>query len=322
VASAPQSLNKYLYTLANPVNGNDPSGQFDATLAGLLVGTSIRLALTGLSAGIIINGINNYALGKPFFDGWKGAAAFGAAALPIAVAFPILGMVLAGLGIYTAGVTGYQVFTNNSSDSQKGAAVFLIGLSLFGAYGSINSAAKNGLWVNANFTGAKGVVPAATASADMTAAIEYTRMRVGAFSAVLETMPKPQQNGITIAVGIADDANGNRFTLIGTSEPNGNIRGPMRPLIQGNDIVIRGGKGNHAESDIVRYCEENSLTLKCIGATRDICPQCATEIAEVGGTAVVTNYSTAASSFMQYPVPNSPNVLEIDSGPIGAGGDF
>src|SRR5208337_3892266 len=87
----PISLHKYLYANGDPVNGCDPSGHIDLVELGI---TTSMLAGLGAGLGIGINGINNYAIGKPFFNGAAGAAAFGAAGLPLAVAFPFVGIAL------------------------------------------------------------------------------------------------------------------------------------------------------------------------------------------------------------------------------------
>jgi filamentous hemagglutinin len=96
-------------------------------------------------------------------------------------------------------------------------------------------------------------------------------------------MPRQQQNGITTAVGIAEDADINLRTLIGTSEPRGYIRGPMRGLIQPGDIVVKGT--GRAEADVVSYALAQGWNLIGVGATRDICPACAAEIAAAGADA-------------------------------------
>ena len=78
----------------------------------------------------------------------------------------------------------------------------------------------------------------------------------------------------------SEDAAGNLRTLIGTSELRGYIRAPMRGLIQPGDTVVRGT--GHAEADIVSYAIAQGLKLIGIGATRDICPACAADIAAAG----------------------------------------
>jgi filamentous hemagglutinin len=108
--------------------------------------------------------------------------------------------------------------------------------------------------------------------------------RVAEFKDVLDTLPRQQKNGITMGVGIAEDAGGVRQTLIATSEPRGYIRGPMRGLIRATDIVVKGA--GDAEADIVAYANAQGWTLIAVGATRPICPACAAAIAAAGATAV------------------------------------
>jgi RHS repeat-associated protein len=265
--SDPLSLHKYLYAHDNPVNGSDPGGEM-FSVGSMAISIAIYATL-GAIAGIAVNGINNWALGRPFFTGAGGAAAFGAAALPLSVAFPVVGLALAGAGIYGASNTAWQVFNGNSTAGQKGAALFLVGLSVFGAWGAGRNVSANGLWVNAGFPNAGGFFGGGKAGA----------MSRG-LDTVLETQMPNQQGRITIAVGVAEDAGGTPRTLIGTSEPGGYIRPPMRSLIGPEDIVVRGT--GHAEADIVAFCQANGWNLIGIGATRPVCPACAAEIAGTG----------------------------------------
>ncbi|HEV8486394.1 MAG TPA: RHS repeat-associated core domain-containing protein, partial [Blastocatellia bacterium] len=280
-SSDPVSLHKYLYANADPANGTDPSGQF--TIAEFAVATAVR-ATIGALAGILVNGINNYALGKRFFDGAAGAAAFGAAALPLSIAFPILGVVLASLGVVGSGVSAWQVFSNpNTSAGQRGAAAFLVALSVVGVYGAAKGIQQNGLWVNARYLERGGVAGSGRTGA-MASMLNEILGRVAEFKDVLDTLPRQQKNGITMGVGIAEDAGGVRQTLIATSEPRGYIRGPMRGLIRATDIVVKGA--GDAEADIVAYANAQGWTLIAVGATRPICPACAAAIAAAGATAV------------------------------------
>jgi RHS repeat-associated protein len=278
--SFPLTLPRYFYAAADPINYTDPNGT-EFGLAGSLLSTSIRLAITGSLLSVGINGINNVALGRSFFDGAAGAAAFGAAALPLAVAFPVVGIVLAGIGIYGSGTTAWRVFTNpDSSAGQRGAAAFLVGLSVFGAVGAGRSAQARGLWVNARYLETAGL----SSANSMSRALDYALYRTKQFKNVLDTMPRRQQNSITIGVGVADDPGGIRHTLIATSEPRGYIRPPMQRLIQGEDIIVRGD--GDAEANIVAYANSRGWNLIGVGATRHICDDCAAHIAEAGATAV------------------------------------
>jgi len=60
--------------------------------------------------------------------------------------------------------------------------------------------------------------------------------------------------------------------LIGTSEPRGYLRTGVN-LNPGETIVPGVG---HAEADIVNFAQRNWLRLLEVGATRSICPSCAT----------------------------------------------
>jgi RHS repeat-associated protein len=279
ISADPPTLHRYLYASASPSTRVDPSGLTD--YVGQLMTVAV-LATIGAVAAVVVNGVTNWVQGGRFLDGAGGAAAFGAAALPLSVAFPAVGLVLAGLGIAGSGTTAWRVFTSpDSSAAQRGGALFLVGLSLFGAYTSANYASTNGLWVNVGFLRTGGL--GGTQTGLMSRGIQVAADRSAGFSEVLATLPRQQQNGVTMAVGVAIDGSGRVRTLIGTSEPRGYIRGPMRDLILPDDMVVRGT--GHAEADIVAYSRAEGWRLIAIGATRDICTPCAAEIAGAGGTA-------------------------------------
>ncbi len=274
----PSSLHKYLYTGGDPVNQVDPSGNnFD--FGSVLFATGVY-ATIGAISGVAINGITNYIQGRPLFQGVGGAAAFGAAAVPLAVAFPAVGLVLAGLGIVGAGTTAWNVFTStNSSAGQRGAAAFLVGLSLVGAYAATSNAGANGLWVNVRYTSTGSLF--STKTGRLSAAIEEIRVRMSELDQVISRWPVQRQQGVTMAVGIAEDSAGNIQILIGTSERT--LRPEIRPLIRPHDIVVRGLE--HAEADIIQYSNTQGWNLVAIGATRPICPTCAVQIAAAGADA-------------------------------------
>jgi RHS repeat-associated protein len=277
-SSEPLSIHKYLYANGNPSNEIDPSGNFSISETAVTFGT---LSILGAISGVAVNGINNYATGKNFFDGAVGAAAFGAAALPLAYAFPVLGLALAGAGIYSATSTAWQVFSNpNSSGGQKVASAFLVGLSVFGFRGSVKNVQSNGLWVNANFFGS---VFGNSRASTMSQSLESVVNRTAEFGDILDGQPN-LRGRITMAVGEAVDSSGQRRTLIGTSEPRGYIRAPFRSLIGQDDIVVKGT--GHAEADIVSFANQQGWTILGIGATRPICVPCAAEISGAGATAV------------------------------------
>ena len=83
-----------------------------------------------------------------------------------------------------------------------------------------------------------------------------------------------------MAVGVAEDANGVRTVLLSTSEPNGYLRPGVMP--KPGEIVVRGGRGVHAEADIVNYANQNGLRIVAIGATRGVCDTCAQAVSEAG----------------------------------------
>ncbi|MEH2500321.1 hypothetical protein V1294_006800 [Bradyrhizobium sp. AZCC 1678] len=85
-----------------------------------------------------------------------------------------------------------------------------------------------------------------------------------------------------MGVGLAEDANGVRQVLIGTSEPMGYLR-PGVTLRPGETLAS--GLG-HAEEDIVNFAQKNGLNLLEVGATRPICSSCASLITGAGATPV------------------------------------
>jgi hypothetical protein len=93
-------------------------------------------------------------------------------------------------------------------------------------------------------------------------------------------IPAAQKGRITMAVGLAEDATGSRYVLIGTSE----LR--LRPGVTLNlgEILVRGL--GHAEANIVNFARQNGLNLLEIGATRPICSSCSSLIEEIGASPV------------------------------------
>jgi filamentous hemagglutinin len=153
-----------------------------------------------------------------------------------------------------------------------------VGLSLFGAYGVANNASGGSLWVNAKyFNTAKSAGSTAAYQSGLDNVRNYTAALRDALSGTA------QQGRITMAVGIAEDATGNRITLVGTSESGGYIRPALRPVVSGLGGVVVEGTG-HAEADIVAYAAARGWTLIGVGATRPICIPCAQEIAGAGAT--------------------------------------
>jgi filamentous hemagglutinin len=85
-----------------------------------------------------------------------------------------------------------------------------------------------------------------------------------------------------MAVGLAEDASGTQYILIGTSEPMGYLR-PGVALNAGEILVVG---SSHAEADIVNFARQSSLNLLEIGATRPICPACVLLIERAGAKPV------------------------------------
>jgi RHS repeat-associated protein len=275
----PLSLHRYTYCEGNPIDRMDPNGT-DGTLVELAINVGIQAGLGALS-GVAVNGVYNHAVGNPFFQGAGGAALFGAAALPLSVAFPFVGVGLAGVGIYSSGATAYHVFTSpDATASQKGAAAFLVGLSLFGGYAAADNAAGGSLWVNAKYFSSRGIGNGTMPSFQR--GLAESRDYVAALMDAINGTP--QKGFITMAVGIAEDSSGNRFTLIGTSEKNGYIRPVAKPIVAARGGIVVKGTG-HAEADVVAYAKAQGWTLIAVGATRPICDPCAADIASAGATA-------------------------------------
>ncbi len=97
-----------------------------------------------------------------------------------------------------------------------------------------------------------------------------------------DAIPLNSRGRITMGVGVAEDANGARQVLIGTSEPMGYLRPgvTLKP-----DEILAPGMG-HAETDIVDFAAKNQIKLLEVGATRPICPPCASVLEKVGATPV------------------------------------
>ncbi|MDP9173557.1 MAG: hypothetical protein M3O30_06795 [Planctomycetota bacterium] len=138
----PIHLHKYLYAGANPVNNWDPRGHdFGEVLAVASIG-----ALLGTIGTVGIN----YATGQ--HHSLVTGALFGAAALPLAIAFPVFGLGLAGYGGYQSWNLTWQVWANpRSTNGQLAASLVIFGTSIFGIYSAGQNVAANG-WYNPTFT--------------------------------------------------------------------------------------------------------------------------------------------------------------------------
>ena len=102
--------------------------------------------------------------------------------------------------------------------------------------------------------------------------------RVGQLRAAI---PAAQQGRITMAAAVVEDANGVRSVLIGTSEAGGQLRGPVRAIIQQGETIVSGT--GHAEVNIINHAAANNLRIISIGATRPICLPCQGAIGPTGG---------------------------------------
>ncbi|MDR0605607.1 MAG: RHS repeat-associated core domain-containing protein, partial [Bacteroidales bacterium] len=95
----PQSLHKYLYTHADPVNGIDPSGNMTVGMAISIAVNVGKVAATGAIIGVGVNIIRNLAVGNAWYHGTLAAAESGAVLLPLIALFPPVGLTVATLGI-------------------------------------------------------------------------------------------------------------------------------------------------------------------------------------------------------------------------------
>jgi len=93
---------------------------------------------------------------------------------------------------------------------------------------------------------------------------------------LLVQIPANSRGRITMGVGVAEDAAGNRIMLASTSEPNGYLRPGV--TLRPGEVLVPGPGGIHAEMDIVRYAQENNLNLVGVGATRPVCTGCQARI--------------------------------------------
>lgn len=92
-----------------------------------------------------------------------------------------------------------------------------------------------------------------------------------------EQLPEKSRGRVTMAVGIVEAADGQRTSVVGTSEPHGYLR-PGVSLEEGE--VVAPGNG-HAETDIIDWAEQRERSVLTIGAGRPICAACASEIRRV-----------------------------------------
>lgn len=87
----------------------------------------------------------------------------------------------------------------------------------------------------------------------------------------LKAMIPSDSYNVTMSAAVVENAEGNRFILIATSEPRGYLRGGIKP--KPGEVVIHGGQ-THAEQDIVAFAKANNLKAVDIGAAKGIYPPC------------------------------------------------
>ena len=249
--SNPVTLNPYSYAANNPLLYTDPSGKFIPILA---------IGLIGFAAGAIYdayqqtNGFTNFC----HFDILETLAwgVGGAAAATTITIMAVSGVGFSGMGL-------------------QGAA---LGLSELG----IASAASTSLWVGGSSAIGWATIASTWLFTSQTLSVYTSPANVASSRAntLQHALPQGTQGRVTMAAGVVEDASGTRQILIGTSEPNGYIRPPVRPLINPNETVVNGI--GHAEANIVDWANANNQQVIAVGAGRPICPVCAQIIKNAG----------------------------------------
>lgn len=106
---------------------------------------------------------------------------------------------------------------------------------------------------------------------------QYPAEYANARAAYLESqLTDRTQNHVTIAVGIAEDAQGARHILVSSSEQYSADPVSMRPQVASalRPDEIRVPAGDHAEINIIAYAKANNLRLIAVGAGRPYCETC------------------------------------------------
>ena len=145
------SLHKYAYVHGDPIGAVDPSGLMSLTssIGSMSIGMKI-VSTAALGAGLAggFTSWTNYATNRPLTEGLGVAMMTGAIALPLSMYIPAVGVLFAGLGIFSAATTNYTVWTNpRSTTSQKGVAAFLLFASAIGGVQARANVKANG-WFN------------------------------------------------------------------------------------------------------------------------------------------------------------------------------
>lgn len=84
---------------------------------------------------------------------------------------------------------------------------------------------------------------------------------------------KIAKNMTTIAVGLTEAE-----TIVGTNDVRMNK--DVKTALQENEVIAECNKDNHAEEDIIKEADNRNLTVKEIGASRNICSDCENLIKE------------------------------------------
>ncbi|WP_386067932.1 RHS repeat-associated core domain-containing protein [Tahibacter sp. UC22_41] len=129
----PQSIHKYLYANAGPINGTDPSGNL--TLGQIAVSSAI-----GATMSSIATVMGNHALGRPTTVGdIVSASVLGAALGPLAAANATFAVGVGAISAVSSSFLLSKVFANpDSTFFQKTEAVALVAASVFGLRVGIN----------------------------------------------------------------------------------------------------------------------------------------------------------------------------------------
>ncbi len=96
-------------------------------------------------------------------------------------------------------------------------------------------------------------------------------------------LPNVTSGKTTVAIGVAEDAQGNRYVLVATNELGNQglsyLRSPVNNLVQPNEtrvpaIRFASGDMQHAEINLLEYATANDVKLIAVGAGRPYCADC------------------------------------------------
>jgi hypothetical protein len=109
---------------------------------------------------------------------------------------------------------------------------------------------------------------------------DYANARAAFLQAAV---PEDSKSYVTMAVGVAENSEGNRYVLISTTETGGGgisyVRPSVRPLVQPDEIRVPAlslpdGTQQHAEINILDFAKANDVNLIAVGAGRAYCFEC------------------------------------------------